>query len=269
MTLLSFVAGLLATAAISTVHAQTWTKCQPLNVTCPPDPALGTTHTWNFSMNSYLDSTWNITNGAVSYTNNAMEFSIQKTMDSPTIQSTFYLFFGRVEYHVQSAPGQGVISSVVLQSDDLDEIDWEWVGKYPTQVQSNYYGKGVTQNGTGMTHNLTVDASAGYHNYTTWWDQNKLQWWVDGQLLRTLTYDEATGGANYPQTPMTVRIGIWPAGDPSQPIGRIEWAGGEIDYTKGPYNMYISQLTAQDFGSGKEYVYGDHSGAWQSINQVA
>jgi hypothetical protein len=267
MTLL-FLAGLLATA-ISTAKAQTFTNCQPLNQTCPPDPALATTHSWNFNMTSFLDSTWNITNGAVDYTSNAMQFSISQPLQSPTIRSTFYLFFGRIEYHVQAAPGQGVISSVVLQSDDLDEIDWEWVGKYGTQVQTNYFGKGQIQNTTAATFNLTADVTTGFHNYTTWWDQNIIQWWYDGQLLRSLTYDEATGGANYPQTPMTIRIGMWPGGDPTEPIGTREWAGGEINYNAGPYNMYVSSLTAQDFGTGKEYTYGDRSGSWQSIQETA
>lgn len=231
--------------------------------------ALGTTHQWNFSSNSLLDSTWNVTNGAVDYTDNAMKFSIQKKMDSPTIKSNFYIFFGRLEYHVQAAPGKGVISSVVLESDDLDEVDWEWIGSENTQVQSNYFGKGQTLPGTGLTHNLTgATTTDAYHNYTTWWDKDKLEWWYDGTLLRTLTYDNATNssGTWYPQTPMTIRIGIWPGGDPSQPEGRIIWAGGVIDYDAGPYNMYISQINAQDFSTGKEYSYGDHSGNWQSIN---
>jgi hypothetical protein len=270
MSRFSYFASLLAAVA-STVHAQTSTTCQPLNETCSPDVALGTSHTWNFSSNSILDSTWNITNGAVDYTDNAMKFSIAKKLDSPTIKSNFYIFFGRMEYHVQAAPGKGVISSVVLESDDLDEIDWEWVGASDTQVQSNFFGKGETIAGTGATHNISGSTTDAYHNYTTWWDKDKLEWWYDNTLLRTVTYEDAKNSTTtwYPQTPMTIRIGNWPGGDPAQPEGRIIWAGGVIDYDSGPYNMYVSQISAQDFSSGKEYTYSDHSGDWQSINITA
>ncbi|CAJ2500838.1 Uu.00g036910.m01.CDS01 [Anthostomella pinea] len=49
---------------------------------------------------------------------------------------------------MQTAPGIGVISSAVLMSDDLDEIDWEFSGNdfgqsTPT-LQTNWFGKGIT-----------------------------------------------------------------------------------------------------------------------------
>jgi hypothetical protein len=40
-----------------------------------------------------------------------------------------------------AAKGQGIISSVVLQSQDLDEVDWEWIGGQEGKVQANYFGK--------------------------------------------------------------------------------------------------------------------------------
>lgn len=255
-------------AIISSVCAQTWTTCDPLNTTtCQPDPALGITASWNFSTNSLLDNTiWNITNGAIDYTDQAAQFTIHQRLDSPTVQSTFYIFFGTVETHVQAAPGQGVVSSVVLQSDDLDEIDWEWIGSQGT-VQSNYYSKGNLTYGRAQFHQV-AGANKGFHNYTTHWTPEKLEWWIDGALARTVAYADADNGSSYPQTPMTVRLGIWPGGDPSEPQGTREWAGGEINYSDAPFNMYVSQVRVHDFHTGKEYTYGDRSGTWQSINVV-
>lgn len=259
------LASLLVTGLTwSLVQAQTSTTCNPLNETCPADPALSTSWTWNLSSTSYLDSTWNITNGAISYTDNAAEFTIAHALDAPTIQSNFYLFFGRLEYHVQAAPGQGVVSSVVLLSDDLDEVDWEWVGKNTNQVQTNYFTKGQTINGSAAYFEINGDTTTDFHNYTTIWTQEQLEWWVDGNLLRTLAYADNTTA--YPQTPMRIKIGIWPGGDPSGPPGRIAWAGGIINYDDGPYNMYISQVQAHDYSSGVQYTYNGDSGTWQSIN---
>lgn len=48
--------------------------------------------------------------------------------DAPTLNSNDYIFFGHVDVVMKAAAGQGIVSSFVLESDDLDEVDWEWLG---------------------------------------------------------------------------------------------------------------------------------------------
>jgi ribosomal protein S5 len=60
----------------------------------------------------------------MSFTSDGMEFSISQLGDGPTIQSNFMMFFGSVEVVMKAAPGAGIVSSFVMESDDLDEIDW-------------------------------------------------------------------------------------------------------------------------------------------------
>ena len=163
--------------------------------------------------------------------------------------------------------GRGIVSSVVLQSDDLDEIDWEWIGYNTSSVQTNYYGKGVADY-HNMDEFYVPNADSEFHNYTTHWTQEKLEWWIDGNLARTLTYDDAEGGKRYPQTPSNVRIGIWPAGDPQNAQGTIDWAGGEVNYDAGPYTMIIEKVRVHDFHTGKEYKYTDQSGDFDSIKVI-
>jgi hypothetical protein len=55
-----------------------------------------------------------------------------------------YLFFGTVTATLEAASGAGIVSAFIMQSDDLDEIDWEWLGGVTTNVQSNYFSKGNT-----------------------------------------------------------------------------------------------------------------------------
>ncbi|OOF96682.1 glycoside hydrolase family 16 protein [Aspergillus carbonarius ITEM 5010] len=265
MSLFHVLALLVANVCLAT--AQTFSNCNPLNKTCPADQALGTNHTWYF--NSTIDDTiWNVTNGEITYTDEGINFTIAEKMQSPTMQSNFYIFFGIVESHVKMAKGGGIVSSIVLQSDDLDEIDWEWVGYNTSEVQSNYFGKGNdTSFGRGGFH-YVPNADTEFHNYTTHWTSDKLEWWIDQQLVRTLNYEDAVGGKNYPQTPSNIRFGIWPAGDSSQPQGTIEWAGGEVDYDAGPYNMVLQKVRVHDFHTGKEYEYTDHSGSWDTIKVV-
>jgi hypothetical protein len=58
------------------------------------------------------------------YGSNGAEFIMSKETDAPTITSNWYIFFGKVDLVIQAAPGTGIVSSFVMESDDLDEIDW-------------------------------------------------------------------------------------------------------------------------------------------------
>jgi hypothetical protein len=205
---------LKAVATLSLIHqatAQTWTLCNPLNTTCPPNVALGSNATFDFTTTSADSKIWNTTAGSVKYGTAGAEFTINERGDSPTIQSNFYYMFGVLSVVMQAAPGVGVISSVVMESDDLDEVDWEFMGGNTTHVETNYFGKGnTTSYDRAIYYPLDPSPLDHYHNYTTHWTAEKLEWWIDGKLVRTLKYEDANGGHNYPQTPMNVRLGTYP-----------------------------------------------------------
>ena len=260
-----FILGLTLFAALTS--AQTFTSCNPLNTTCPPDPALGTNHTFDFIASS-AGSTWNASAGTVAYTNEGAGFTINQKGDAPTIQTNFYLFFGQVEVWMRAAHGQGIVSSIVLQSDDLDEIDWEIIGSNTTHAENNYYGKGNTTAAVERAkwYPMPTPPQDTFHNYTTSWTKDQLDWYIDGNLIRTLKYEDANAGASYPQSPMYLKLGIWAAGDAANNNYTVQWAGGKVDYSKGPYTMSVKSARVTDFSSGKEYKYKDNSGAWQSID---
>jgi hypothetical protein len=257
---------IFATLFTSSAFAQTFTSCNPLNGTCPADPALGTTHTFDFNASSST-STWDTTAGSLGYSaDDGMAFTIAKEGDSPTLVSQFYIFFGIVEIHMKAAPGTGIVSSVMLQSDDLDEIDWELIGGNNSYVQTNYFGKGNTTSYDRAQWVPINGAQDDYHNYTVHWTAQSIEWYVDSNLMRTLAYGDAVGGQNFPQTPMQVHLGIWSGGDPSKDSpGTVEWAGGETDFSKAPFSMYVKQARIQDFSTGSEYTYSDKTGAYTSI----
>lgn len=262
------VFSLAALAAFaSNAVAQTFTSCNPLDTTCPADPALGTEWTWNFN-ETLDDRIWNMQTGTIQYTSEGADFTLSAPKESTLLVSKFYIFFGVVESWVKMAKGQGIVSSVVLESDDLDEIDWEWVGSNTNQVQSNFYGKGNdTTYNRGRNHEV-ASADTEFHNYTTYWDHEKLQWWIDGVMHRQVNFSESLTlyGRNYPQTPSQVKISNWPAGQAGNSPGTIQWAGGLVDYSQAPFTMTVQSVRVQDFHSGKEYTYGDQTGDWTSIN---
>ena len=65
-----------------------------------------------------------MTGPGISYTDESATFTINQKGDSPTIESSFYIFWGSVSVIMKASKGQGIVSSIVLESDDLDEIDW-------------------------------------------------------------------------------------------------------------------------------------------------
>lgn len=170
---------------------------------------------------------------------------------------------------MKAAKGQGIISSIVIQSDDLDEIDWEFMGGNQTTVQSNYFGKGNQTSFDRAVYHQVATPMDDFHNYTTHWTSEKIEWIVDGVVLRTLNYADANEGRTFPQTPSNVRLGIWAGGDPDNNKGTIEWAGGLTDYDAAPFAMVVSQAKITDYGTGQAYHWSDTSGSFQSIKSIS
>ena len=155
------------------------------------------------------------------------------------------------------------MSSAVLQSDDLDEIDWEWLGAQDNQVQTNYFGKGQTGSYNRAAIETVEDSQDTFHTYTIVWTPTQIVWSIDGTTVRVL--NEADADGQYPQTPMQLKIGAWSGGDPSNPEGTIAWAQGPTDYADGPFTMVVQSLSVTDYSTGSEYSYSGTSGTWGSI----
>jgi hypothetical protein len=242
--------------------AQTYSSCNPLIESgCPADTALGKSETIDFTSGASSQFT---PSGEPTYSSNGAGFTIARSGDSPLIQSDFYIMFGHVEYTIQAAPGTGIVSSAIMQSDCLDEIDLEWLGGDDTQVQSNYFGKGITTTYNRGAYHSAPNNHDGFHTYSIDWTAAQIVWQVDGVTVRVLTYADAATG-QYPQTPMVIKVGAWSGGDPSNPAGTIEWAGGETDYSAGPFTMYLKSIQVSDYSTGRSYSYVGTTGTWQSI----
>jgi beta-glucanase (GH16 family) len=185
------------------------------------------------------------------------------------MQSYKYMFFGRVDITLQAAPGAGVVTSFVLQSDDLDEIDLEWVGGDNARVQSNYFSKGDTTTYDRGAYHAVDNPIGQLHTYSIDWTKDRVQWLINGVVIRTLTYADAKGGASFPQTPMQIKFGTWVAGRKDAPKGTVDWAGGYTNYAEGPFIAYYKSIKITDNAGGvtgaKQYIYSDRTGTWQSI----
>ncbi|KAG6363189.1 hypothetical protein INS49_008285 [Diaporthe citri] len=240
--------------------AQTSTDCNPTQTTCDANPALGMAINVDFTqgeVNSFTAS-----GGTPSYGSDGVTFTISKSGDAPQLNSVFYIMFGKVDITMKCAPGTGIVTSVVLQSDDLDEIDMEFLGVDNSQVQTMYFGKGQ------RAPDPLVYASAPNNQdelvtYSFDWTSERIVWSVGGNDVRVL--EASSYPEYYPQTPMQLKFGIWAGGDPSNSEGTVAWAGGSTDYSQGPFSATVQKVSVTDYSTGSKYSYGDMSGTWESI----
>ncbi|KAI7821665.1 concanavalin A-like lectin/glucanase domain-containing protein [Kickxella alabastrina] len=137
--------------------------------------------------------------------------------------------YGKIEGRVRIGPGSGVVTAMILMGPPpSDEIDFEWVGKDVTHVQTMYYVQahrvdvlpevfGIDQQGNG-------DLSTTFQNYAIELNKDSVKWYLNGQLLRTLNKKTQ----EFPTYANRARMGIW---DGTQTSG---WAG-TVDWSQGPF----------------------------------
>ncbi|KAI1090438.1 glycoside hydrolase family 16 protein [Rostrohypoxylon terebratum] len=259
-------------ASTQLVAAQTSTLCDPTKKTCPDDPALGSAVTIDFTKGK-SDFFTAADGTTVTYDKDGAVFTINKASDAPTITSNKYIFFGKVELVAQAAPGAGIVTSFVLQSDDLDEIDWEWIGSDKAQVQSDYFGKGDTSTYDRGGYHPVSDPQDNYYTYTLDWTKDYVRWYINGQQVRELKYADAKGGTRFPQTPMQIKLGTWCGGGPDSPEGTAQWAGGRTDFSQAPFIAHYKTLTITDYSNGVKNAEKYHwpsgsDGSYQSIEVI-
>jgi beta-glucanase (GH16 family) len=180
-------------AALPSVLAQTFTDCNPMEKTCPKDAGLNSANfVSNFASDPNAEASWSkAAYTTVTYDSQGAQFRIATKGQAPTIQTNFYFFFGRVDVTMKPAPGQGIVSSIVLESDDLDEIDWEFLGGVDNQVQTNFFGKGDTSAYDRMIQYGVDSAQEVYHTYSLDWTAERVQWIIDGTVVRELKYTDS------------------------------------------------------------------------------
>ena len=267
------LAGLIVLSGLAgNAVAQTFRYCNPMESDdCPIRPALSMEYDFNLSDPTNA-TTWDATGSrVVRYEADGGKFTIAEQQDSPILTSQWFIHFGRIEVHMKAARGQGIVSSIVIQSDDLDEIDWELIGGNETHVQSNYFGKAVTTPYNRAIWHPVNNPMDNFVNYTVDWTKEKIDFFVDQVLVRTVLSTEAVHekkGNIFPQTPSFLRIGVWSGGDlDNNNMYTVEWAGGATDFSQAPFTMEVKNVKITDYGAPgtKDYEYGDRSGSWQSI----
>ena len=127
--------------------------------------------------------------------------------------------YGRYETRMKAARGSGIISGMFTYTgktyggDPHDEIDFEFLGRDTTKVQTNYFVNG--EGGHEELTELGFDAGYGFHTYAFEWRPNSIEWFIDGRSVRKVT--RAKGPL--PSHPGKIGAFVWAT-------HLSDWAGG-------------------------------------------
>ncbi|KAK8164201.1 concanavalin A-like lectin/glucanase domain-containing protein [Phyllosticta citrichinensis] len=263
---LAVVFGLVVLPPLSTAQLP-HPPCNPMKAQqspCPLMPGLNNPReiTFDFAQKAKPATTsvggWNAlddSNG-VAWTKDGAEFTVSKRGDRPTIELDSYIWYGRVDVEMQAAKGNHVLNAISIVSDTGDEINWQMLGSELRMPKSGYAGQGIQ--GRRRDHipmsTSTYDNEPIYHTYSIDWSEDRIQWEVDNEVVRTMVPQETSGGAAYPQTPSRVRIGVTADGAATNAS------------TSAPLKMYVRKVMVKNDYHSQYYEFVDRSGKVGSSN---
>jgi endo-1,3-1,4-beta-glycanase ExoK len=116
------------------------------------------------------------------------------------------LGYGLYEARMRTAAGSGLNTAMFTYSGPPltkvhDELDFEFLGKSPDKVQTNFW---VNKQGN---HEVNVPvpggAASAFNNYAMEWTPESIKWYINGKLVRSAT------GASLPVTPGQFFLSLW------------------------------------------------------------
>ncbi|KAJ3283015.1 hypothetical protein HK104_010603 [Borealophlyctis nickersoniae] len=169
------------------------------------------------------------------------------------LSTTSYLMYGTFTARIKVSDAPGVVTAFISMSDEEDEIDWEMTGGQSRVGQSNYFYRGIVDNSKGGKHEFpnTNNLADAYHDYTVRWTKDSITWLGDGQVLRTVRRADTCRGntCSFPSTPSRIQFAIWDGGAVGG--GTRDWAGGMIDWSKGPFHATFQSVMIQCDGDSE------------------
>ncbi|KAI9338734.1 concanavalin A-like lectin/glucanase domain-containing protein [Obelidium mucronatum] len=201
------------------------------------------------------------TGGTIAYENGQLIMAVTPPANKSDITQTglgsiattnLALLYGTIEATIQQSTIGGVVTYLTLINQNTkDELDLEWIGNERETVWTNMFYRGRREREAVTLNEIwskqvpaSPDNSVTAHIYRIDWTPESITWWVDGTMSRVLrksdTFEAAGTGDqlpydhyHYPNTPMTINLGIWNSQD------KI-WANGPIDWTNPAYSQGLS-----------------------------
>ena len=117
--------------------------------------------------------------------------------------------YGRFEARIKIPAGQGMWSAFWMLGNDIDRVGWaqcgeidvmENIGREPSIVHGTIHGPGYSgANAIGAPFDLTNNQKFAddFHVYATEWSENRIEFFVDGKLYKTITPQNLPAGKQW------------------------------------------------------------------------
>ncbi|KAF9120008.1 hypothetical protein BGW39_011740 [Mortierella sp. 14UC] len=179
------------------------------------------------------------------------------------VSTTRFMQYGKVKVRIKTGSrSPGVVSAFIIRNEEPgDEIDFEIVGRDPTQAQTNFYYRTppdmptdrIDYSNTGKEP-LNTNTALDFHDYEIEWMPEYILWKADDKVIRHVFRNQTKGDAGidpaagearkrYPSSPARTQLGIWDGGQGSE--GTAAWAGTPTDWSK-PDQSYEIQADYVD-----------------------
>jgi beta-glucanase (GH16 family) len=140
-------------------------------------------------------------------------------------QSRRFFGYGRFEARIKAVASPGIVTGFFTYTGPSfdgaphDEIDFEFLGKSPRQVQLNYYTDG--KGGRETMIDLGFDASEDFHTYAFEWRPDSIRWFVDGRQV----HEETGARGPLPSHPGKIILHLWAGKNLDGWLGRVSYPG--------------------------------------------
>jgi beta-glucanase (GH16 family) len=117
--------------------------------------------------------------------------------------------YGRFEARIKIPKGQGMWSAFWMLGNNIDAVGWaqcgeidvlENIGREPFTVHGTIHGPGYSgANGIGAPFNLPDNKKFAddFHVYAAEWSENKIAFYVDGKLFKTISPTDLPAGKQW------------------------------------------------------------------------
>lgn len=154
--------------------------------------------------------------------------------------------YGRFEARIKIPRGQGIWSAFWMLGSDIDKVGWsncgeidvmENIGREPLTVHGTIHGPGYSgASSIGAPFNSADNRKFAddFHIYATDWSENKIAFYVDGKLYKTITPQDLPAGKKWVYDhPFFVILNLAIGGD---------WGGAPDKTTVFPQEMLIDYV---------------------------
>lgn len=195
----------------------------------------------NFDTLPLNDITIDYNKNNVIQRDNKLLLSLTKDTGGTRITLNNKIHYGTIEASMKVSHGSNIVSSFILMADNGDEIDFEFVGKDNSVVQTNFFYKGIPiYDKNAKFYNTFKDLTSTFNTYKITWTPYYYQWSINGVLLRTLLKNQTK---TFPDSPSNIQIGIWLAQN-------SKWAGDGPKWNESPFNVSISTININCIQNG-------------------